>query len=148
MHTEKKLTSEEWVAEVRQGKLRKAIQSLRPSKSGGPWLVISDNESFLDTDEAARAHRRAGVRLWHVPPRSPDLNPVEKFWSWLRRRLQALDDDDVRQGRPPLGKKAYKQRVRRVCRSRRAQEVGAACANGLQKVCQEVIAKKGAATKG
>ena len=88
------------------------------------------------------------VESLHSVPRSPDLNPVEKFWSWLRRRLQALDDDDLRRGRPPLGKKEYKQRVRRVCRSRRAQQVAAACASGLHKVCREVIAKKGAATKG
>ena len=84
----------------------------------------------------------------HSVPRSPNFNPVEKFWSWLRRRLQALDDDDLRRGRPPLGKKEYKQRVRRVCRSRRAQQVAAACASGLHNVCREVIAKTSAATKG
>ena len=75
-------------------------------------------------------------------------NPVEKFWSWLRRRLRALDSRDAVKKRPVLSKMAYKARVRAVCRSKRAQAVASACALGLKKVCREVVKKKGAATHG
>ena len=43
-----------------------------------------------------------------IPPRSTDLRPVEKFWSWLRRKLRAMDLKDAVAKRPVLGKMAYK----------------------------------------
>ena len=93
-HKRKKLTSVEWVELVRRGTLAKAIRSLHPTAPRGPWHVICDNEGFLGTRFAREAHRAARVHPWHVPPRSPDLNPVEKYWAWLRRKLRAMDLDD------------------------------------------------------
>ena len=94
--------------------------------------------------KSAPAHERASVTLWRVPPRSPDLNPVEKYWSWLRRKLRSLDLKDMIAGRPVIGKTAYIRRVRAVCKSRQSQRVAGACARGMWKVCQEVVRKKGA----
>ena len=119
-----------------------AIRSVNKHRRRGPWQVFCDNESFLAKSEAA--HERASVSLWRVPPKSPDLNPVEKYWSWLRRRLRSLDLKDVVDGRPLPGKTAYIQRVRAVCRSRQSQQVARACSSGLSKVNQEVLRKKGA----
>ena len=50
----------------------------------------------------------AGVRAWQVPVSSPDLNPVEKFWAWLRRRLRAKDCEDLRRRPRPIGKMTFK----------------------------------------
>ena len=86
------------------------------------------------------------VTLWHIPAKSPDLNPIEKYWAWLRRHLRTLDLEDARAKRTPLTKAAFKKRVVGVCRSAKAQRVAAACARGLRKVCQEVVDKKGAAS--
>ena len=86
------------------------------------------------------------VVLWDMPPRSPDLNPVEKFWAWLRRRLRALDLAALQKKRKSLGKAAYQERVRSVCRSQQAQRVAAACARSFRKTCLEVVRKKGAAS--
>ena len=130
------------------GKLSKAITSLNLAKPTGPWWVLCDNETFLNASKTQRAYRDAGVNLWQIPPRSPDLNPVEKFWSWLRRKLRALDLKDAVDKRPVLGKMAYKRRVRSVCSSQQAQRVAKACARGFRKVCQEVVRNKGAATRG
>ena len=99
---------------------------------------------FCARSESTAAHAAANVILWSVPPRSPDLNPIEKFWAWLRNRLRQRDLEDLRAGRPALGKTAFKARARAVCRSQHAQHVAAACALGLRKVCLEVVAKKGA----
>ena len=42
------------------------------------WVhVLCDNESFLDAAPCAKAHMLKRIKLWHIPPRSPDLNPVE-----------------------------------------------------------------------
>ena len=90
------------------------------------------------------AHAAANVILWSVPPRSPDLNPIEKFGAWLRNRLRQRDLEDLLAGRPALGKTAFKARVRAVCRSQHAQRVAAACALGLRMFCLEVVAKKAA----
>ena len=69
---------------------------------------------------AHAAHRAAKIKLWKMPARSPDLNPVERYWAWLRRKLRAMDLQDAVAGRPTLGKTAYKARVRAVCRSKKA----------------------------
>jgi hypothetical protein len=89
-----------------------------------------------------------GVSLWHIPPRSPDLNPVEKFWAWLRRELRRLDLQDLSKKKRPLSKSAYAVRVRSLCGSQKAQRVASNFAKGLKRVCNEVIAKKGAASSG
>ena len=46
-----------------------------------------------------------------------------------------------------FGKTAYKQRVRAVLRSKKAQEVARAKFRNFKKVCQEVVRKKGAASR-
>ena len=57
-----------------------------------------------------------------------------------------MDLADAHQGRPVLGKVAYKDHVRRVWRTKRAKTIAKNCANSLRKVCREVVKKKGAAT--
>ena len=106
------------------------------------------DESFLRAKKTQQAYRDARVNLWQMPPRSPDLNPVERFWSRLRHKLRAMDLKDAVAERPVLGKMAYKSRVRSVCSSQQAQRVAMACARGLKKVCKEVVRNKGAATSG
>ena len=85
------------------------------------------------------------IKIWHIPPRSPDLNPVEQVWAHLKRKLKAMDLADAVAQRPLLGKTAYKLRVRRLVRSRSFQRIAANVAMGLKKTCKEVIRKRGAA---
>ena len=141
----KKLSAAECSRVVEDGKLAEAIKSTHPVRADGPWYVICDNESFLRARASQSAHRKAGVRLWQVPPKSPDLNPIEMFWSWLRRALRARDLADLQRKRRPVGKFAYKRRVKTLCQSQKAQRVAAACARSLRKVCQAVVRKRGAA---
>ena len=70
------------------------------------------------------------------------------FWSWLRKKLRAMDLADAVAKRPALTKPLYVARVKRVLRSKKAQTVAAACATGFRKVRKEVVAKNGAATHG
>ena len=83
-----------------------------------------------------------------MPARSPDLNPVEKYWSWLRRKLRAMDLQDALAKRPVLGKMAYKARVQRLVRSAPSQTAAANIAEGFRAVCKRIVAAKGAAVKG
>ena len=147
-HKSKKCSVDEWVKAVDQGKLTGAIKALSPVDKKGPWHVLCDNEHFLSSAASKQAHRRASVALWHIPAHSPDLNPVEKYWSWLRRKLRAMDLSDALAKRPVLGKMAYKARVSRVIKTARSQTVAANIAKGLKSTCKRVVAAKGAAVKG
>ena len=83
----------------------------------GPWKILCDGESFLRAKISKKAHKQHKVKLWRVPAKSPDLNPVERFWAGLRKRLRVADLKDLQQGRPVLGKMAYQARVRNICNS-------------------------------
>lgn len=73
---------------------------------------------------------------------------MELFWAWLRRKLRALDLKDSIAERPVLGKMAYTQRVRRVCKTQKAQTVAKNIALRLKKACRLVVKGGGAAIKG
>ena len=76
------------------------------------------------------------------------MNPIEKYWGWLRRALFKRDLEDLRKGRPVPGRTAYIARVRAINRSKRAQAVASSYARGLKKVCKAVVQKRGVAVKG
>ena len=147
-HKWKKVDTEEWVRAVEAGRLASACRTAQPSRPLGPWGILCDNESFLKAPDTRTAHRRARVTLCHIPARSPDLNPVEKFWSQLRRLLREKDLEDLLAGRPPVQKTAIKERVRRLVATRRAKTAAKNTVRSLGKTCREVIKKKGAATRG
>ena len=144
-HAKKKTDNEEWSEAVREGKLTEALRKLNPGRRRGPWTVLCDNESFLRHPTSMRAYALRRVRLWAVPPRSPDLNPIEMFWAWVRRQLRLQDLDDLRQHRPPLTKPAYILRVKALFRSAKAQPVARSCAMKLRTKCRSVLANNGAA---
>ena len=91
---------------------------------------------------------RKGVHLLHIPARSPDLNPAEKYWTWMWRKLRAMDLEDLVAGRPPATRAQLRARVRQLVRTEKSKEVARNSVRGLKKVCKEVIKKKGHATRG
>ena len=147
-HKTKKVSVGEWCRAVVSGKMKKALAKAKGKKVNGQWHVLCDNESFLRSKVVAKAHQKIGVKLWKIPAKSPDLNPVERFWSWLRKKLRAMDLADAVKKKRALTKSQYVARVKRVLASKKAQGVAAACARGFRKVCKEVVSKKGAATHG
>ena len=82
--------------------------------------------------------------MWQIPSRSPDLNPIEKFWSWLRRELRRRDLQDWEAKRPAFGRTAYRARLRAVLRAKKTQAVAARYAGNLVTVCKLVQKNKGA----
>jgi len=140
----KKLAKEMWAKAVRSGCLTKAIKEINPKRKG-PWTVLCDSESFLRTPISRAAYTQHGVRLWDVPPKSPDLNPVEMFWGWTRKKLRNMDLQDLKLKRPALSKMAYKLRVQSVFKSKRAQNVASAFAKKFRSTCSQVSKRNGAA---
>lgn len=70
-------------------------QCLAPTLRPGD-VVVMDNLSSHKAPAVHESIEQAGATLWHLPPYSPDLNPIEKLWSkvkaWLRRVMAATFD--------------------------------------------------------
>jgi transposase len=142
-HDKRKTTAEEWKkVAIDSGKLVQACMAVS-GRQRGPYRVICDNESFLKSNKAG--HGTVNVEMWHIPPRSPDLNPIEMFWGWLRKELLRMDLADLCAKKAPVGKSALKQRVRILCSGARAKRVARNCHRHLRTACKKVIQKKGAA---
>ena len=142
-HKSRKLSSEEWLGLITSGKFTAALRSVRPAGKR-PWKVLCDNEKFLHSKICQKALAARKIKLWFVPARSPDLNPVERFWSWLRKELRRRDLQDLHAKRPVLGKMAYRRRVRGVMKTKKAKLVATNIAKGFKKVCKKVVDKLGA----
>ncbi|MDR0580628.1 MAG: transposase, partial [Holosporaceae bacterium] len=50
-------------------------------------IVIMDNASIHKRKEIREAIEKAGCHLVSLPP---DLNLIEYFWSWLKRKIRSL----------------------------------------------------------
>lgn len=146
-HSYRKIATTEWVPAVRNGSLTAALRASRSSRCRAPWRILCDNESFLNSADTRRAHEHKRIELVHVPPRSPDLNPVEMYWAWLRRQLRAKDLADLTLRRPPITKQGLKIRIRALVRSPRGNEVARNCFGKLLAKCQECVDRGGAAIR-
>ena len=144
-HTYKKLTSDEGAAAVKAGNLTEAIRTINPNRRSGPWTVLCDGETFLRANVVMKLYASKKVRMWDVPPHSPDLNPIEMYWGWLKGKLRRMDLEDLKKKRKPLDKMAYKLRIRKIMKTDKSQAVAKACARKFRSVCQQILKKNGAA---
>ncbi len=53
-------------------------------------IIVMDNASFHRKKHLFDIAQNYGYRLIFLPPYSPELNPIEKFWAWLKRQLQKI----------------------------------------------------------
>ena len=147
-HEFRKVSQDEWSKAVNDGKLTEACRAARPDRQQGPWRILCDNESFLNARLSRAAHLRKRIELWHIPARSPDLNPVELYWSWVRKKLRLMDLADLRAGRPPIRKAGLKVRVRALLQTPAAKTVAMNTFGTLRQKCLDVKRHKGRAILG
>ena len=67
------------------------------------------------------AYRMRDVELVQLRAKLPVLNLVEKMWGWIRKRLRRMGLANLAAKRAVLGRTAYRERIRRLCRSEAAQ---------------------------
>lgn len=48
-----------------------------------------DNASFHKSEESKQLLQEAGCRILFLPPYSPDLNPIEKFWANFKKMVRS-----------------------------------------------------------
>ncbi len=70
------------------------IPNLKPGQ-----ILIIDNASFHKGGRIEQMVKEAGCEVWYLPPYSPDLNKIERCWSWLKSRIrhQLKDFDTLRE---------------------------------------------------
>jgi transposase len=61
------------------------VVALKPGQ-----VVLMDNAAFHKHRRTREAIEAAGCSLIFLPPYSPDLNPIEKFWANLKRKLSHI----------------------------------------------------------
>ena len=64
-------------------------EQLLPSLEQGT-VIVMDNASFHSRKRLTSLAQNAGCRLIFLPPYSPELNPIENFWAWLKRFLRNI----------------------------------------------------------
>ena len=69
-------------------------QILVPTLKSGD-IVIMDNLGSHKAEATSQAIRAAGARLIFLPPYSPDLNPIEQFFSKLKHHLRKAKERTV-----------------------------------------------------
>lgn len=62
---------------------------LRPILKPGD-IVVWDNLPTHHAVAVTTAIERMGAKVWHLPPYSPELNPIEKLWSKLKTFLRGV----------------------------------------------------------
>jgi len=59
------------------------IKELKPGQ-----VVIMDNASFHKSQKTKELIESVGCRIIFLPPYSPDMNPIEKFWANMKRWIK------------------------------------------------------------
>ena len=67
-------------------------QCLVPQLQPGDVIVI-DNASFHHSQTIEEIVAEAGCELWYLPPYSPDLNKIERWWFVLKNWMRQHWDD-------------------------------------------------------
>jgi len=53
-------------------------------------ILIMDNATFHRKKKLRELAESAECEVLFLPPYSPDLNPIEKFWAWLKQKLRTI----------------------------------------------------------
>jgi transposase len=53
-------------------------------------IVVMDNLNAHKDPEVIATIELAGASVWHLPPYSPDFNPIEQMWSKVKSILRSL----------------------------------------------------------
>ena len=111
-HKPQKFNSEECLGAFMSGKINAALRSVKPIGKR-LWKALRDKEKFLHSKACQKALAAREIDLWFLPPRSPDLKPMERFRSWPRKELRRRDPKHLHAKKPVpvLGRMAFRKRV-------------------------------------
>ncbi len=99
-----------WIAALKEGKVFAPLtfegscnrdlfetwleKSLIPQLQPGNIIII-DNATFHKGQSIREIVEEAGCEIWYLPPYSPDLNKIERWWSvlktWMKQRIKEFE---------------------------------------------------------
>ncbi|MGL5079350.1 MAG: IS630 family transposase, partial [Waterburya sp.] len=99
-----------WIAALKEGKVFAPLtfegscnrdlfetwltESLIPQLQPGDIIII-DNATFHKGQSIQEIVEEAGCEIWYLPPYSPDLNKIERWWSvlktWMKQRVKEFE---------------------------------------------------------
>lgn len=63
------------------------LRKIRNANPGRSLLVVLDNASYHHTPELTKLAKRLHIQLLYLPTYSPNLNIIERFWKFLKRKV-------------------------------------------------------------
>lgn len=63
------------------------LVSLRDHNGDAPLLVVLDNARYQKTAEVEALAAKLNIVLLYLPPYSPNLNLIERFWKFLKKKV-------------------------------------------------------------
>jgi len=63
------------------------LQKIRAANPGKRLLIVLDNAPYNHADSVVQAAKRLRIELLYLPPYSPNLNLIERFWKFLKRKV-------------------------------------------------------------
>ena len=75
----------DWVNADSICELLRAIKSKNPDDK--KITLIMDNAAYNRSDKVKILAKKLGISLFHLPPYSPNLNPIERLWKFMKKKV-------------------------------------------------------------
>ena len=87
------------------------MEAVREANTAGTVILVLDNATIHRSGASMRAAEELGIIPVFLPPYSPDLNPIEIGWRYMKRELAAVLNFDVLvEDSGPTALKLFKKR--------------------------------------
>ena len=106
-------------------------------------LFLQDGDPRQCSKVARKAMGDLGCRMFAIPPRSPDINPIENIFHLVRRQLQ---DDALKNKITKETFAAFYQRIKRTMKNMPIETVNKTI-HSMNKRMQPIVSGKGNRTK-
>ena len=63
------------------------LAKIRAANPGKRLLIVLDNAPYNHAAPVQEAAKRLRIELLYLPPYSPNLNLIERFWTFLKRKV-------------------------------------------------------------
>lgn len=63
------------------------LEKIRAANPGKRLLIVLDNAPYNHAGPVVEAAKRLRIALLYLPPYSPNLNLIERFWKFLKRKV-------------------------------------------------------------
>jgi transposase len=74
---------------VNSGAMKSFFKQLREKYPEAPYIhVILDNGGYNTSQETREEAKKLRIKLYYLPPRSPNLNPIERVWKVMHEKVQ------------------------------------------------------------